>query len=336
MAQAFSAYLLFFNVGVALAALPQVDFDRMGRVGIAGAFSGFDLFDNSSIAYDPQSSTIFSRSSDGALDRLEASNDGGIITSGCALGDAYFFAGSFSSIGSLSAANVVSYTSSSHEFKALASNGPNGQVDALYCDADGNKLWAGGNFTSPGKGVAVYDVKAGSWSQAPFVGVTGASGRVFSITANSSQASLFFAGSFITTFQGNGSSINGTNNPNVPFSSGASPFSSSLVPVPLGNAEVDASPSSTDSQFSDIQSILCPGGDDGPGNTWLAADGNTAVITIRKFSDLTAHGVRLGNTFIDGHGTTGFRSVKEFDAFMMFFLKFSTVSLLSLTMMFKP
>jgi hypothetical protein len=105
--------------------------------------------------------------------------------------------------------------------------------------------------------------------------------------------------------------LNSTNNPNVPFSSGATPFSSSLVPISLQAAqiEIDASPSSTDPQFSNIQSVLCPAGPDGPGNTWLAEDGSTAVINIRTFTSLNAKGVRLGNTFQQGHGTTGFRYV---------------------------
>jgi hypothetical protein len=75
---------------------------------------------------------------------------------------------------------------------------------------------------------------------------------------------------------------------------------------------IDASPSSTDSQFSNIENILCPAGPDGPGNTWLAADGNTAVINVQTFTSLNANGIRLGNTFLSGHGTTGFRYVEFF------------------------
>lgn len=200
MAQAFTFLLLLNAVAVVFAALPQVDFDRMGRVGVAGAFSGFDLFDNSSISYDPQTATLFTRSSDGALTRLDATNNGGRIIAGCALGDVYYFAGLFSSIGSVPASNIASYKSSDNTFSALPSGGPNGEVDALYCDNDGNKVWVGGNFTSPGSAVAVYDAKANSWGQAPFVGVTGAAARVHSITANSSLSSLFFAGSFVANF----------------------------------------------------------------------------------------------------------------------------------------
>ncbi|KAF9231428.1 cortical protein marker for cell polarity-domain-containing protein [Melanogaster broomeanus] len=57
---------------------------------------------------------------------------------------------------------------------------------------------------------------------------------------------------------------------------------------------------------SDIQAILCPAGPDGPGNTWLTADGNAALITVRAFASVSPYGVRLENTFQSGYGTTTF------------------------------
>jgi hypothetical protein len=294
--------------------IPQVDFDRMGTVGLAGAFAGLDIFQNSSttVSFDPSTSTLLSRSSGGALSRVASTNPGGRISAGCALSGDFYFAGLFSTIDGTSASNVASYTSSSNKFDALGSGGPNGEVDAVFCDAKDNKVWVGGSFTSPGSSIAIWDPKSRTWSQPPFVGVSGAQSRVLSITSNSSDASLFFAGSFITSFQGGDSSIlNGTNNPNVPFSPGATVFSSSLVPIPLQGAQVDGSPPSPDSQFNNIKSILCPSGADGPGNTWFAADGNTAVVTVRTFSFMSASGVRLGNTFLSNHGTTGFRCVSH-------------------------
>lgn len=289
-----------------MAALPLVDFDRMGSVGLGGAFAGLDLFNSSgsSVSFDSSTSTLLSRSSDGALTRLGATNSGGSILAGCALSNTFYFAGSFSSINGTSASNIASYSGSS--FSALGSNGPSGQVNALYCDSANNQVWAGGDFTDA---VLVWDAKQNSWSSAPFGGLTGAGGEVLSITTNSSASSLFFAGSFLTSFQGNGTTVNNTNNPNVPFSTGATSFSSSLVPIPLQGAEIEGQPSSSDSSFSDIANILCPAGDDGAGNTWFGADGSSAQVTARTFSFLSASGVRLGNTFLDGRGTTGFRSV---------------------------
>ncbi|KAF9264239.1 hypothetical protein L218DRAFT_926600 [Marasmius fiardii PR-910] len=298
-------FLFLLLANAVNAALPQVDFNRMGTVGLAGSFAGFDFFQNSSLPFDASTSTLFSRTSEGALTAIGTTNNGGHISAGCTLNDVFYVGGSFSSLGGTSASNVASYRSSSSQFSALGSNGPDGEVDAIYCDTKNGKVWVGGKFTSPGSSVAVWDTKAGSWSQPPFAGVTGAQSRVFSITTNSSQSSLFFAGSFVASFQGNGT-FGGNNNPNVPSSPGATPFSSSLVPISLDKAQIEGSPSTTDSQFNDVKRILCPAGSDGPGNTWFGADGTTAVITARAFSFITASGIRLGNTFLPNHGTSEF------------------------------
>ncbi|KAH9949614.1 cortical protein marker for cell polarity-domain-containing protein [Amylocystis lapponica] len=300
-----SILILLFGDGV-LASVPLVDFDRMGTVGLTGAFAGLDLFqDNStSISFDPSTATLLSRTCDGSLSSLGSTNSGGSIAAGCVLGDSFYFGGIFTSIGNVSASNVASYTPSTGKFAALGSNGPNGEIRAIFCDSTQKNVWVGGQFTSPASSVAVWSTSSSSWSAPPFGGLSGAAAEVSSITTNSSQSSVFFAGSFTVSF--GGGQVNSTNNPNVPYSSGASPFSSSLVPVPLQNAQVNASPSSSDSQFSNIQNVLCPAGADGPGNTWFAGDGNTAVITARTFSVLNARGIRLGNTFLDGRGTTGF------------------------------
>jgi hypothetical protein len=290
------------------AALPLVDFDRMGKVGLAGAFAGLGLFDSTPSQFDPSTGTLFFREPSGGLSRLASTNSPGNILAGCALQDLYYFGGSFSSIGSTSAANVASYNPSSGSFASLGSNGPNGQVNAMYCDAKENKVWVGGQFSSPGSAVAVWDVKKASWSSAPFGGLSGARAEVYSISSNLSQSSLYFAGSFVTSFTGSSGIINGSNNPALPPSAGATPFSSSLVPVPLESAQVEGSaPPSNNLQFGNITSILCPAGPDGPGNTWLAGSASTAVITARTFAYMSSNGIRLGNTFISGYGTTGFR-----------------------------
>lgn len=299
--------LLLLCPSLALAGLPLVDFDRMGKVGLAGAFAGLDLFANSSsssLQFDPSTSSLLSRHNDGSLTRIASTNQGGSILAGCALGDNYYVAGSFSSIGGTSASNIASYDPSSNSFTALGSDGPSGEVNALYCDSTQNNVWVGGRFTTPASAVAVWNTQSKTWSAPPFGGL---SGEVLSITTNASQSSLLFSGSFLTAF-GNGTiTFNETNNPNVPFSAGATPFSSSLVPVPLSASDVTPSASSTESGFTNVTNILCPAGADGPGNTWFSQDGTKGVVTVRKFAFLSANGVRIGNTFLEGRGTTGFR-----------------------------
>ncbi|KAF7321403.1 SH3 domain-containing protein [Mycena kentingensis (nom. inval.)] len=293
--------------GLAHASLPRVDFDRMGKVGLAGAFAGLDLFSNASSPLDASTSTLFTRDDHGALTRLASSNTGGSILAACSLGEVLYVAGSFSSIGSTSASSIVSYTPASNTFAALGSGGPDGTVEALFCDSKNAQVWAGGSFAAPGSNVAVWDTRASTWSAPPFKGLIGGGGHVFSISTNASESSLFFAGSFVTSFVGNGSALSGTNNPNVPQSAGASPFSSSLVPIPIpASAVLQPSTNSNDPDFGNITHILCPAGDDGPGNTWFGADGTTSVISINTHTFIAASGLRLGNTFQPNHGTTGF------------------------------
>lgn len=300
--------LVLASSSTVFADLPLVAFDRMGRVGLAGSFAGLDVANSSSsLSFDPTAATLLSRAPDGSLTRLGSTDSGGSIFSACALADTVYVAGNFSSIGGTSAANIASYSPSSGTFAALGTNGPNGPIHSLFCDGFNNNIWAGGRFSSPAPLVAVWGVKSSSWSPPPFGGLSGAGGEVLSITSNSSQNSLIFTGSFLTSFGNSSVALNGTNNPNVPFSPGATPFSSSLVPVPLANAQIDASPSTTVAGFNNINHTLCPAGADGPGNSWFAQDGAEAFITVRKFSFLSASGVRLGNTFLEGRGTTGFR-----------------------------
>ncbi|KAK2467777.1 hypothetical protein APHAL10511_000072 [Amanita phalloides] len=300
---------LLLVLNVARAALPLVDFDRMGLVGVAGAFAGLDFYSNSSYSLNPSSASIISRAVDGSLAYIASTNPGGRVVTACALNDIVYLAGSFSSIGEVQLLNIASYNPSSNSFSPLGNtnDAPNGHIDVVFCDTRENKVWVGGNITSPGHAVAVYDTEAASWSPPPFDGLIGAQSRVLSISTNVSEDSLFFGGSFVTHFQGSGSPPSqGQNNPNVPYSAGATPFSSSLVPIPLQGAQILGSPSSNIPGFTNIKNILCPTGSDGPGNTWFGEDGSPALITIRAFSFLSASGVRLGNTFQTDRGTTQF------------------------------
>ncbi|KAG8687943.1 hypothetical protein FRC08_011698, partial [Ceratobasidium sp. 394] len=293
--------------------VPQVDFSRMGTVGIAGAFAGLDLYNASASTLDSSAATLVSRNSNGALDILGSTSAGGRLLAACTLQNTLFVGGVFDTISGTPAKNIATYDPSSRTFSALGASGAgvDGEVDALYCDSKSGIVWVGGSFKKPtlaagsvefGGAVAVYKPSDGTWSPPPFDGL---SGRVLGIAPSADGASLYFSGSFATSFASN-TTLNSTNNPNVPFSPGATPFSSSLVPIPLSGSQITAQPASSSSSFNKVTNILCPAGADGAGNTWLGADGTTASITVRPFRFITASGIRLGNTAVNGRSTTRF------------------------------
>lgn len=297
------------------AALPQVDFDRMGKVGLAGSFAGLDILDSSNAPLDFSTSTLFARAADGSLSRLGSTGSGGKIVAGCTIGDTFYFVGTFDNVAGTTAQNIASYSTANDAFNTVG-GGLDGSANAVWCDVQNEVLWVGGSFKAPvgsqglySGAVAIYTPKNNSWSAPLFGGLTGGSSQVLSISPSVNGNSLLFSGSFVTAFAFENTTqvaSNGTNNPNVPASSGATPFSSSLVPYPLTVQGISANPSSSDSRFSDITKILCPSGGDGPGNTWLGEDGTGAQIAIRQFRYLSSAGIRLGQTFVQGRGTKTF------------------------------
>ena len=157
--------------------------------------------------------------------------------------------------------------------------------------------------------MAVFDTSANTWAPPGFGGLSGQASTVKSIVPGTGSASstLYLSGSFVTTYGSNTTvAVNNTNNPNVPYSSGASPFSSSLVPVPIDPTYISANPTTDEAGYNDVTDILCPAGADGPGNTWFSGDNQATQIVIRTGQYLNARGIRLGNTFIANHGTKAF------------------------------
>ena len=300
----------------AYGALPKVDFGRMGKVGVAGSFAGIDLYnDNPSsqqqTTFDSTTSTLFLRAQDGGLTPIGSTNVGGRVVTGCSIGNVFYVGGTFTTLGGTNIANIAAYSSSTNKIAQLADGGLDGPVSALYCDEKNGLLWVGGSFHAPTTGntaafagsVATYNPSSNAWSPPPFAGLPGTVNAIVPATSNSA---LLFGGSFVTSY-GNGTNATSVSNPNVPVSSGSTTFSHSLVPFPLANADIDANPSSTLPGLGNITNILCPAGPDGVGNTWFAEDGFKAVVTIRTNKQLSATGLRLGNTFFSGQSTTTFK-----------------------------
>lgn len=318
--------------------LPQVDFSRMGTVGIGGSFAGLDWWtDQSPFASSSSSSTssprfstsgdtVFLRTSSGSYQPLGSTNAGGEIRALCwsnitdTTNGTLYIGGSFESLSGIPATNIVSYSLSSSTFSALSS-GLSGGVDALYCDNGHGQVWAGGEFSAPegtgtGGNVALWSPSSTAWQTISFGGLNG---RVFTIDSSPSADSIYFGGRFTTAFASNSSlslSINGTTSgnissiPSAPDGTQTTGNSGFLTPVTLpytGYSDpndqfgVTAGPTSDQYLYSDPHVVVCPGE-----GIWLAKDNTASDVSVNGVNYVRANGARIVNGLIQGRGTTGF------------------------------
>lgn len=290
--------------------LPKVDFSSLGTVGVVGSFAGLSFWDanSSDSVYTPAAATIVSRSSSGDLRQVGATNDGGNISALCQTPrGTLYIGGAFSAINGVQVSNIASYDPSTDVFSALGP-GLDGPVLALSCN--GTSVYAGGEFrgphgeaSNPGYAghVAAWSIVGSTWSPLPFSGLNGA---VETIVASEDGRSLFFGGSFSTTFSNSSLSTN--------FSSsdvaGQIPsLGSSLVPISLNQSDYWASPTTYTSGFGRPEYTFCPRHGDGIGASWLLVDNQAGFFIARLYRPIRARGIRLGNTFYEGRGTQNFR-----------------------------
>jgi hypothetical protein len=186
------------------ATVPRIDFAALGLVALAGNFRGLQLYDANyqaslealSPAQDAQ--TLWSRAQDGRLLPLGSTNSGGSISAICQADSGLIYVGgTFSSLATVTTANMASYDPSSDTFAALGS-GLDGPVLSLYCSDD--QIVAGGTFSAPvgatqayGGSVAYWSPSSSSWSPPSFGGVRGA---VRAITGAEDDRSVFYGGNF--------------------------------------------------------------------------------------------------------------------------------------------
>jgi hypothetical protein len=340
--------------------IPQIDYEALGgSLSVVGNFAGIELYDPSgkggfiASSSSTSSNASTSTSRQGHLLSIDeqrhttrlASVQGDInAVQECGTNNAVYFAGSFSAVGSIAAANIAVYFPANDSITSLGAGlGLDGPVHALACD--GETLYVGGTFTQPigapagqyAGAAAVYDTATSIWSPPSFGGFRGDNVEILSIAINNNTAnekSIIFGGSF-TTHWLNDTSLSSPS-PNVRVTTLANgtisitesnsttssqngivdiypSLGSSLIPISLASAEITASSSSSDSRFSDPNNVFCPAGEDGSaGSTWLARSGdNTGRITARLFAPLDVGGFRIGNTRLNGAGTQTFRCVLQ-------------------------
>ncbi|KAK4033997.1 cortical protein marker for cell polarity-domain-containing protein [Parachaetomium inaequale] len=276
---------------------PNLDLSQLGRVVLAGDFSGISLYQfeeqNEHPFRNNGSEQLLARMPNGLFAPIV--NTDATIRTMCTFnadnGTVVVLGGNFTSIrGPDSDAKAMQST-------AIALFDPNtaaitplpglsGQVNALLCDQDKNMVYLGGTFVGANSTNALVWEEGKSWVNLPFAGFNG---PVTSIT-KASNGNIIFGGSF--TGLGNASA------PSTPDGQ----------IINLSTASITSGFSTTTAGFSDPKNIICKtGGDDGAGNTWLLQD-NVPGFWDAKFR----HGfrptkLRLYNTHQDGRGAKTWR-----------------------------
>ncbi|KAL2024172.1 hypothetical protein VTK56DRAFT_9328 [Thermocarpiscus australiensis] len=276
---------------------PNLDLSQLGRVALAGDFSGISLYQ-----FEEQNERPFSTNgSEQLLVRMPngvfapiASTDATIRTM-CTFatdnGTVVVMGGNFTSVRgadtdatALQSTGIALFDPNTAAVTPLP--GLSGQVNALLCDQETNTVYVGGSFVGANSTNAIAWEGSRSWTNLPFAGFNG---PVTSIT-KASNGNIIFGGSF--TGLGNASA------PSTPDGQ----------VINLSTASITGGSSTAIQGFSDPRNIICKtGGTDGPGNTWLLQDNTPGFWQATFRYGFRPTKLRLYNTHQDGRGTRTWR-----------------------------
>ena len=274
--------------------VPQsnIDFSRLGRIGVAGDFTGISLYE-----FEGQSENTFSKNgSESLLTQLPNSAFASLVSTDASIrtmcsftrsnGDSagVIIGGNFTSLNGQKSQAIARYNPDTGEVTPL--DGLEGQVNALLCDQDTDRVYIGGNFKADDSTNAIAWNEDQGWISLPF---TGFNGPVSSIT-KASNGHIVFGGSF--------TGIGNATTPSTPDEQ----------VINISEARVSAGLSTTTAGFSDPRNIICKtDGADGPGNTWLLADNSLGFWQADFDFGFRPTKLRLWNTRQDGRGTKTWR-----------------------------
>ena len=281
-------------------ASPQLSLGDLGEVALGGDFDAISIYTHQGQSENPKSGqqSILAALPDGDFASLAVAD--AHITAMCN----YFYqaqfigvvvGGNFTSFGGIDTQAVALFDPQHSTVVALP--GIQGTVSSLLCDP--GVVYVGGQFKAAGSNNAIAWVGGappmpgrggggGSWTNLPFAGFNG---PVTSI-AKAPNGHIVFGGSF-----------SGLGNTTAP-----EPKDNQVVN--LNSAQLTATGSTENSQFSDPRNVLCPNnGTDGPGRTWLLADNQAGSWQADMKFGYNPTKLRLWNTNQDGRGTRTFRFV---------------------------
>lgn len=267
---------------------PNLSLKDLGRVALGGNFDAISLyeFEGQNENSAGTNGALLSRYPNGVFATLNQT-DGDITTMCPFVANGTFqgivFGGNFTSVGGMSTPGGIALLNPNTS-AVTPLPGLNGSINALYCDATAGRVYIGGSFTGGGASNAIVWITG--WTNMPFAGFNG---PVTTIN-KASNGNIIFGGKF-----------NGLGNTTAPKENDAQV-------IPVGSANITASPSSGTDGFSDPTNIVCKTGDqDGPGNTWLLADKTPGFWDASFGFGFVPSKLRLYNTKQDGRGTKTWR-----------------------------
>ncbi|KAK0118768.1 hypothetical protein ONS96_011853 [Cadophora gregata f. sp. sojae] len=288
--------LVQVSQGITFTPIPSanLDFKKLGRVGLAGDFNGISLYQfkgqNENGFNTNGSQSVLSRFPNGGFADLAAA-DAGIqamctfmletgVMAGVVVG------GNFTSLGGMESQGAALFNPNTSVITPLT--GLSGQVSALLCDQESSTVYVGGSFKGANSTNAIAWVGTAGWTNLPFAGFNG---PVTSIS-KASNGNIIFGGSF--TALGNANSTG----PSLP----------DQQIINISGANLTSGSSTTTAGLSDPANIVCKtSGVDGPGNTWLLADNSPGFWKATFGFGFQPTKLRLYNTRLDGRGTKTWR-----------------------------
>lgn len=299
--------LISVSAATAQSTLPPIDFEQLGDTVFVGSFAGIGRWTPPlpgavSAQDDSNSCHIMVRASNGSLYAFAAANPGGSVEALCempavntthAQPPTLYAAGNFTSIAGVHASNIA-------RWKAPASSnscsdggswtslgrGLAGPVHTLYCDVSTGVVIAGGDF--PG-GLSRWDMSSEVWTTDTLLALNGS---VLRVAAGMQPNVTSIAGALTSQY--------------VSLSSNQTPslVTSVLRPVSMSGVQIRAS----SAQSGDPATLLCPvdAADGTNAVAFLWPDALPGMLHVDLLRTVSARALRLGNTFVDGHGIGNF------------------------------
>lgn len=266
----------------------NLDLSNLGRIGIAGDFSGISLYEylgqNGRPPRKNGSESLLGMLPNGALASIVSTD--ATIRAMCTfmLSDGEMqgvvMGGNFTSLDGTESKAIALYNPETSDITPLT--GLEGEVNALYCDQERDTVYVGGNFRGANSTNAIAWYRTEGWTNLPFAGFNG---PVEAIT-KASNGHIIFGGSF--TGLGNAST------PTEPDGQG----------INLSTANISAINTASG---SDPETIVCPQSSGSDGDAWLVEDDTPGFWDAEFGFGFEPTKLRLWNAHQDGRGTKTFR-----------------------------